>query len=286
MMVPFSNFWPSFSKPIDGATLRVLSLGAGVQSSALAIAASRGDIGPRPDFAVFANAGRERKKVYDWLAWLTPQLAFPVFIAQREGLDLGELTLAVARGERPLSGSPIPPLFLADPEGVVPKQCSKEFKTRVVSKFIRDRLGLAPGERAPKHFKIELWLGISMDEIARAKRNEIPWFTNRFPLIEAGLSRRDCISYLTSIGFPEPPKSSCIWCPFRRKAQWKEMRDNEADDFSAACDYDDAWRIIPGLTGRAYISDERIPLRDLDLDGDLGGQVDLFADECEGMCGV
>ena len=49
---------------IEGVRLRVLSLGAGVQSSTLALMASRGEIGPMPDCAIFADTGAEPAKVY------------------------------------------------------------------------------------------------------------------------------------------------------------------------------------------------------------------------------
>lgn len=49
--------------------LRVLSLGAGVQSSTLALMSARGDL-PRLDYAVFADTGWEPARVYAWLDWL------------------------------------------------------------------------------------------------------------------------------------------------------------------------------------------------------------------------
>ncbi len=67
-----------FHAPIatgDGDTpspirLRVLSLGAGVQSTTLALMAAHGVVGPMPDCAIFADTGWEPKAVYDHLAWL------------------------------------------------------------------------------------------------------------------------------------------------------------------------------------------------------------------------
>ena len=62
--------------------LRVLSLGAGVQSTTLALMAAHGEIGPMPDCAIFADTGWEPKAVYEHLAWLrSPNvLPFPVHI--------------------------------------------------------------------------------------------------------------------------------------------------------------------------------------------------------------
>ena len=58
------------TKPEDGVRLRVLSLGAGVQSTTLALLAVRGEIGPMPDCAIFADTGWEPRAVYEHLTWL------------------------------------------------------------------------------------------------------------------------------------------------------------------------------------------------------------------------
>ena len=58
--------------------LNVLSLGAGVQSSTLALMAAHGEIEPMPDCAIFADTGDEPKAVYEWLVWLETQLPFEV----------------------------------------------------------------------------------------------------------------------------------------------------------------------------------------------------------------
>lgn len=60
--------------------LRALSLGAGVQSTTMALMAAHGEIGPMPDCAIFADTGWEPKAVYDHLSWLmSPNvLPFPV----------------------------------------------------------------------------------------------------------------------------------------------------------------------------------------------------------------
>ena len=42
---------------------------------------------------------------------------------------------------------------------------------------------------------VELWLGISTDEAIRMKPSRDRWIQNRYPLIEAGMSRRDCMDW-------------------------------------------------------------------------------------------
>lgn len=62
--------------------LRALSLGAGVQSTTMALMAAHGEVGPMPDCAIFADTGWEPKAVYEHLEWLmSPNvLPFPVHI--------------------------------------------------------------------------------------------------------------------------------------------------------------------------------------------------------------
>jgi len=59
--------------------LKILSLGAGVQSSTLALMMEKG-LAPKPDYAIFSDTQGEPKQVYEWLEWLKSQLSFPVLI--------------------------------------------------------------------------------------------------------------------------------------------------------------------------------------------------------------
>ena len=59
--------------------MHILSLGAGVQSSTLALMAAKGEVGPMPMAAIFSDTQAEPKEVYDWLDWLEKQLPYPVY---------------------------------------------------------------------------------------------------------------------------------------------------------------------------------------------------------------
>lgn len=60
--------------------IHVISLGAGVQSTTMALMAAHGEIKPMPDVAIFADTQWEPKAVYDHLDWLgSPNvLPFPI----------------------------------------------------------------------------------------------------------------------------------------------------------------------------------------------------------------
>ena len=80
-MLSLSNVTEEGDQP-SAIRLRVLSRGAGVQSTTLALMAAHGEIGPMPDCAIFADTGWEPKSVYDHLDWLrSPNvLPFPVYL--------------------------------------------------------------------------------------------------------------------------------------------------------------------------------------------------------------
>ena len=78
----------------------VLSLGAGVQSSTLALMAAKGEVTPMPDVAVFADTGYEPKAVYAWLDWLEKQLPFPVAKVTRGNLRDDQIKTRVREKNR------------------------------------------------------------------------------------------------------------------------------------------------------------------------------------------
>src|SRR5258706_9144198 len=59
--------------------IHIISLGAGVQSSTMALMAAAGEITPMPKCAIFADTQDEPASVYRWLDWLGKELPFPVY---------------------------------------------------------------------------------------------------------------------------------------------------------------------------------------------------------------
>lgn len=120
----------------------IISLGAGVQSSTMALMASHGEITPMPDCAIFADTGAEPKRVYEWLDWLETQLPFPVYrVMHGEGL-LANLMLEIKRSGKKDRFVSIP--FFTDSHngGMVRRQCTKEYKITPIEKKVRELVGL------------------------------------------------------------------------------------------------------------------------------------------------
>ena len=117
------------------------------------------------------------------------------------------------------------------------------------------------------------------------------YITTRWPLIERGMSRQNCLEWLEAYAYPVPPKSACVGCPFHDQATWEKMRDERPGDFEMACKVDTALRTgeARGMRGVEFMHAARIPLREaVEAWQKLSiSQPNLFAHlECEGMCGV
>ena len=114
------------------------------------------------------------------------------------------------------------------------------------------------------------------------------WQVNRWPLIERGMTRQDCLRWLERHGYPLPPKSACIGCPFHSNAYWRHMRDHDPEGWTDAVSVDAAIRTgFRGIRGEGYLHRSAVPLDLADLSTAADhGQLDLWPNECEGMCGV
>lgn len=273
---------------VDPIRLRVLSLGAGVQSSTLALMAARGEIGPMPDCAIFADTGCEPKAVMAHLAWMMSPgvLPFPVHIVSTGNIraDL----LRAGNGERWASI----PAFTRTIEngrariGMIRRQCTKDYKLVPIRRKVRELVGLTR-RRSPKTPVVEQWIGISLDEVIRMKPSFEDWQVNRWPLIERRMTRQDCLRWLERNGYPRPPKSACIGCPFHSDAMWRALRDDDPDGWTEAVEVDRAIRIgLRGIRAEVFLHRSAVPLESADLCAADHGQLDLWPNECEGMCGV
>lgn len=261
--------------------IRVLSLGAGVQSTTLALMAAHGEIGPMPDCGIFADTGWEPKAVYDHLAWLMSAnvLPFPIFLVSGGNIRDDIMKRSNTSGGRFAAV----PWFLKMPDGrkaMGRRQCTKEYKLYPIRRKVRALLG----GKTPKG-GAEVWIGISTDEALRMKQSTVQYMVNRWPLIEQGMSRADCLAWMKKHHYPEPPKSSCIGCPFHNNEQWKSVKADPVA-WADAIEVDAAIRQQSGFKGEQFMHRQCVPLNEVDLRTKAEKEADLFNNDCEGMCGV
>lgn len=256
-------------------TLKTLSLGAGVQSSAIALMAAAGEIDP-PDCAIFADTGWETPGTYEWLDKLDRLCPFPIHrVSERSIKD--DLTKQEGRYVAV-------PFFLSG-GGLGRRQCTHEYKLKPISRKLRQLLSKGPRDRiAPG--TVQNWLGISVDEAHRMKDSRVKWQINHFPLIDLRMSRADCSAWLKRAGHGSPPKSACVCCPFRSPEMWREIRaDNEI--WREVTEVDRKIRnggTIQASQQQQYMHRQLVPLDQADIDLEHKNQPDLFGNECDGIC--
>lgn len=270
--------------------VQVLSLGAGVQSSCLALMAERGEYGfDKPDIAIFADTGWEPQAVYDHLEWLKSQLSYEVVV-----VDSGNIRNNILEGKMPNGSNFLGiPAYITNSDGskgILRRQCTSYYKTDPIHRYLRQMLELTPGRRAPKNVQVEMWLGISIDEAARQKPGKEEWVTKRYPLIEQNLSRAQLYDWFRK-NYPDRnlPSSSCIGCPYHNDSMWKNLKEKDTKSFQDAIFIDRALREVPAIrnmvNGTAYLHKSRIPLSEVDF-SDVTNYDDLMLEECEGLCGI
>lgn len=273
----------TISKPVDNATIRVISLGAGVQSSVMALLAARGEIGPMPDAAIFADTQWEPAEVYEHLDWLETQLPFPVYRVTAGNIRDGIMESTNSTGQRFASV----PWYI--PGGIGKRQCTSEYKIQPIEREVRRLLGFGKGERITGVIA-EQWIGISTDEIQRMKDARVKWIQHRWPLIELRWNRTKCYAWFQE-NYPgrKLPKSACLGCPFHSDRYWVELKQNSPEEWSDVVEVDKALRSngpLRGMKQEQYMHRSCIPLENVDF-RQWEHQTDFgFLEECEGMCGV
>jgi hypothetical protein len=210
-------------------TERYISYGGGVQSTALIVLAAQGQI-DAVDGALFCNTGDDsehpetlkyvRKIMVPWAA--------------EHGITVHEIQRTTKGKPQTLWGrimdhtgdslrEPIPVYgYTGAP---LSRTCTADHKIRVLEKWIKTNA---------KQLPVETMIGISVDELERAKNGPPTYEIRRYPLLELDLTRTDCAKVIADAGLPVPPKSSCFFCPFHSLLTWSELRRDKPDLFNKA----------------------------------------------------
>lgn len=133
---------------------------------------------------------------------------------------------------------------------------TSEYKIRPLKQAARQLLGYPHPRRVPRGVYAEQAIGISTDEVMRAKDSDVGYLRNIFPLLELGWDRARCIEYLAQRGFGQTVKSACVGCPFHGNAGWRWIRDHDPDGWVQAVEFDRAIR-----HGYPHATDHGQPLR-------------------------
>jgi len=269
-------------------TLRLLSLGAGVQSTTLALMIEQGEI-PMVDGAIFADTGAEPKQVYDHLNWLEKQLSYPLHRVQWRNLK--EDVMAAAVGEYKGFTAPFYTLSDTGKKGILMRQCTADYKIKPVVKKTRELMGYSKGQRVNlKEWRVENIMGISTDEMQRMKPNRLKYITNVYPLVDKDITRMHCFEWMKKNNYPEPPRSACTFCPYHSSEEWSKIKRNKEEwDEVVKIDYmirdTDKFKDKINMKSKMFLHNSCVPIDQIDFNKDDDQFKFDFMDECEGMCG-
>lgn len=279
---------------------RILNLGAGVQSTVVALMVHRGEI-PPIHCAIFADTQEEPEAVYRHLDWLTKEVSpsFPVLVRTAGRLGDGLIARAHRKGHTTI------PAFTLNTrdgsKGMVRRQCTGDYKVDVVENAIRrEVLGLKKGQRWPKEIITTRLFGLSFEELGRMVRVKkvLAGRSNgkqngEFPLVEKEMTRGACIRWLREYGVPhEVERSACVFCPYKSNKEWVRLKQDPVG-WARAVQIDLMIRTAHadgacGMKNPQYLHSSCIPLDQVDFSTpeSRGDQGELgFVQECEGMCG-
>lgn len=257
-------------------------MGWGVQTWTLAAMIAVGRL-PSVDFIIHADTGHERAETYafakQWTPWLAERGCEVVTVRDRRSeavredwsnsVQIPAFTVAAQSGKR----------------GQMLRQCTHNWKIRPIRRFVRMEMRRRGVKVTPG--AAESLLGISTDELMRARVSDTAYIRNVFPLLDEGMSRADCLAWLDAQGLPAPPKSACTFCPFNSLASWQAMKLADGPDWQEAVAVDESIRNRRPGHGPIYVHPARRPLPEAVLDLDNGGTDQLTFDSCEsGYCWV
>lgn len=255
--------------------LKILSCGAGMQSTALALMACENVITPGKfpkvpvyDMVVFCDLGKEPP-------WVIKQVEFIEKACNSAGIPFVILQSPLYKdylenfGKSRVVSIPFWTVDQNGKKGKMMRNCTMDYKINLIQKYVRwEILGYAKGQRTKSEdLKAhEMHIGFSTEEKQRCKDNPNKMFINKFPLVDMGLERKDNYTYIRDSWGLETKASACSFCPFHRNYFFKYLKDNEPEEYKAVVEFDNLLEIgqpKTNIRSKLYISRSRKRIADL-----------------------
>lgn len=227
----------------------VWSYWGGVQSVCIGVLVREGVL-PKPDLAVIADTGREVRSTWDYLRDHMQPYLDPVGVT----IEIAPHSLA-GRDLNGPDGLTLVPAYTA--VGRLSSYCSGHWKRDVIERWLR---------REKQVKECVQWIGYSIDELRRVpQKDHRSWCKLEFPLIDKHINRAVAIGIIQRAGLPVPRKSRCWMCPHQDETEWQEIWESP-EEWEAACRLEEEINASdPEQTGKLYLHNSRVPLRQVDL---------------------
>ena len=198
----------------------ILSYGGGTNSKAIAVEMVRR--GEKIDAITFSDTGGEKpetyKDVHETSDWLVSR-GYPEIIWLRKPHKVGSIEVLSLEDEC-LSSRNLPGIAYGF------GSCSDKWKMQPFKKWLKST-GWAD---------VVVLIGFDADEQHRADRGDDykSGYSKRYPLIEWGWGREDCIEAIKKSGLSLPGKSACFFCPSSKKSEVIGLKYSHPDLFKRA----------------------------------------------------
>jgi hypothetical protein len=254
--------------------MKILSCGAGMQSTALALMScenTKENKYPRVpvyDAVIFCDLGKEPPWVYNQVRFIQtaceaagiPFYILDVHLYQDYIMKFGKSRVVTI------------PFWSVDEngkKGKMTRHCTIDYKILAIQKFFRwTLLEYKKGQRTkPEDVGAhEMHIGFSTEEQQRIFDSYHPMFVNKFPLIEMGLERKDNYAYIRDAWGLETKASACQFCPFHKNYFFKYLKENHTAEYEDLIEFDGMLEVgqpSTSIKSKVFISRSRKRIKDL-----------------------
>lgn len=260
--------------------LKILSCGAGMQSTALALMSCENKkLGylkhqhvPIYDYIIFCDLGQEADWVYD-------QVRFIETACEDAGIKFIVLETDLYNDYKKNFGNSrvvAIPWWTINPDGkrskIAFRTCTIEYKIAAIERYIRYKvLGYRFRQRTrPEDIKNhEMHIGFSFEELKRCKENPRLMFVNKFPLVDMGVVRADNYAYILEVWGLKTKGSACLFCPFHQNYFFKYIKEHQPDRYKILLEFDEileSQQPKSKIKSKLFISRSRKRVKDLEDD--------------------
>lgn len=255
--------------------MKILSCGAGMQSTALALMSCENVKSPGKypmvpvyDLVCFCDLGKEPP-------WVMKQVNFVKQVCENAGIKFEILKSPLYEdylknfGHQRVVSVPFWTVNEDGKKGKMLRNCTLEYKINLIQKYVRwEILGYKKGQRTkPEDMKIhEMHIGFSYEERRRCRENPHKMFYNVFPLVDMKLERKDNYAYIKDVWGLETKASACTFCPFHRNYFFQYLKTNAKQEYRDLVAFDhllETEQPNTKITSKLYISRSRKRIAEL-----------------------
>lgn len=251
----------------------LVACGLGKNSSAMLLGLY--EKGEKPDAILFADTGGEHPYTYEFLGVLRDwckTVGFPDILTVKYHSNLDD-----SLEEECLRLEVLP----AKAYGF--SSCSLKWKKEPQDRWARNSPKVK--EVWSQGGKVIKLLGVHAGELRRVRASNDDRYVNRYPLVEWGWGEQECVEAFTRHGLPVPGKSSCWFCPSKKKKEVLELATQYPDLLARAIEMEEmsehkrttvkglgrhwSWAdLTSGAVLAEQVADEQAPLCEACFDGE------------------